>query len=127
MTEAIETAKQPIARASRLEKPIFAAYSKNVVCRKGYQLNIKNRFQAFFGKIPALFNVQAFFATILARFSAVSKLNEISWKSVRKCEISRKSVPENGLEIEDRKSKVAEYSKMPAELPSEQIFTEITL
>ena len=53
----------------------------------------------------------------------------MSWKSVRKCEISRKSVPENGLEIEDRKSrksKVAKYSKILADLPSEQIFTEIT-
>ena len=51
---------------------------------------------------------------------------KISWKSVRKCEISRKSVPENGSEIENRKSKVAEYSKILADLPSEQIFTEIT-
>ena len=54
---------------------------------------------------------------------------EMSWKSVKKCEISRKSVPENGLQIEDRKSrksKVAKYSKILADLPSEQIFTEIT-
>ena len=42
----------------------------------------------------ALFNVQTFVAKILALFSAVSKLNEIS----------RKSVPENGSEIENRKS-----------------------
>ena len=33
---------------------------------------------------------------------------KISWKSVRKCEISRKSVPENGSKIENRKSKVAD-------------------
>ena len=42
----------------------------------------------------ALFNVQTVFAKIVALFSAVSKLNEIS----------RKSVPENGSEIENRKS-----------------------
>ena len=60
--------------------------SKNVECRKRYQLTIKIisvaidnfRFQTFFAKIPALFNVQAFFAKILALFSAVSKLNKIS-------------------------------------------------
>ena len=52
----------------------------------------------------ALLNVQAFFAKILALFSAVSKRNEISWKYIRKCEMSRKSVPENGSEIENRKS-----------------------
>ena len=39
-----------------------------------------------------------------ALFSAVSKRNEISWKYVRKWEISRKSVSENGSEIENRKS-----------------------
>ena len=52
----------------------------------------------------ALFNVQAFFAKILALFIAVSKRNEISWKYIRKCEMSRKSVPENGSEIENQKS-----------------------
>ena len=41
-------------------------------------------FQAFFAKIPALFNVHAFFAKILVFFSAISKLKEITWKSVRK-------------------------------------------
>ena len=39
---------------------------------------------------------------------------KISWKSVRKCEISRKSVPENGSEIENRKS-----PKILADRPSE--------
>ena len=56
----------------------FLQSTKNVECRKKYQLNIKIiwvaidsfRFQAFFGKISALFNVQAFFAKILALFSA---------------------------------------------------------
>ena len=56
----------------------------------------------------ALLNVQAFFAKILALFSAVSKRNEISWKYIRKCEMKKKcewkSVPENGSEIENRKS-----------------------
>ena len=53
------------------------------------------------------FRFQVFFAKILAHFSAVSNL-KISWKSVRKCELSRKSVPENGSEIENRKSKIAD-------------------
>ena len=54
------------------------------------------------------------------------RILKISWKSVRKCEISRKSVPENGSEIENRKSPI-EYSKILAVLSSEQIFyTEIT-
>ena len=52
----------------------------------------------------ALFNVHTFFAKILALFIAVSKRNEISWKYIRKCEMSRKSVPENGSEIENQKS-----------------------
>lgn len=51
----------------------------------------------------ALFNVQTFVAKILALFSAVFKLSEITWKSVRKREISRKSVVQKS-KIENRKS-----------------------
>ena len=99
--------------------------SKNVECRKRYQLNIKIMSVAFFRKIPALINFQAFFAKILALFSAVSKLNnEISWKICQKMRNTWEICSRKWFR--NRKSKVAEYSKILADLPSEQIFTEIT-
>ena len=49
-----------------------------------------------------LSTVQAFFAKILALFSAVFKLSEITWKSVRKRDISRKSVVQKS-KIESRR------------------------
>ena len=66
------------------------------------------------------------FAKILALFSAVAKcLGNLSENAKYLGNLFQK----NGLEIEDRKSrksKVAKYSKILADLPSEQIFTEIT-
>ena len=66
------------------------------------------------------------FAKILALFSAVAKcLGNLSENAKYLGNLFQK----NDLEIEDRKSrksKVAKYSKILADLPSEQIFTEIT-
>ena len=62
----------------------------------------------------ALFNVQAFFAKILALFSAVSKRNEISWKYIRKCEMSRKSVQKMVQKSKIESRRIFENSSGPS-------------